>query len=177
MDISLVSASPGTRDEYQIGLGFVGMSEQADPPHKVTHRVDVAVGARIRLRRRLLGVTQQQLAEALGLTFQQVQKYERGANRVSASKLYEIASTLEAPVSFFFEEPGQSPAPEPDDASVSEDAVRAFLMTTEGIELSRLFPRIKRGALRRAVLNFVRSAVEGSDPAESDDGAVVPDVG
>jgi transcriptional regulator with XRE-family HTH domain len=142
------------------------VSGQSDLAHKAVHRVDAAVGARIRLRRRLLGVTQQQLAEALGLTFQQVQKYERGTNRVSASKLYDIALTLEAPISFFFEEPGESSVPEADEALAAEDSVRAFLMTTEGIELASLFPRIKRGALRKAVLNFVRSAVEGGHPAE-----------
>ena len=65
--------------------------------------IDLHVGARIRMRRRLLGVSQERLAEALGLTFQQVQKYERGANRVSASKLYEIARTLQTPVTYFFD--------------------------------------------------------------------------
>src|SRR5580692_8901907 len=65
--------------------------------------VDLHVGARIRMRRRMLGVSQEKLADALGLTFQQVQKYERGANRVSASKLYEIAAALKTPVAYFFE--------------------------------------------------------------------------
>src|SRR6188768_2616137 len=65
--------------------------------------VDLHVGGRVRMRRTLLGVSQEQLADSLGLTFQQVQKYERGANRVSASKLYESARALQAPVSFFFE--------------------------------------------------------------------------
>src|SRR3954464_8804994 len=65
--------------------------------------VDMHVGGRVRMRRKLLGVSQEQLADSLGLTFQQVQKYERGANRVSASKLYEIAKTLQVPVSFFFD--------------------------------------------------------------------------
>ena len=70
---------------------------------RVPNPVDLHVGARIRLRRRMQGVSQEKLAEALGLTFQQVQKYERGANRVSASKLYEIAAALRAPVDAFFE--------------------------------------------------------------------------
>jgi transcriptional regulator with XRE-family HTH domain len=142
------------------------MSGQADLAHKAVHHVDVAVGARIRLRRKLLGVTQQELAQALGLTFQQVQKYERGTNRVSASKLYEIARTLQAPVSFFFDEQDETAAPDSDAGTASEDSVSAFLMTTEGIELARLFPKIRRGAVRRAVLNFVRSAVGDTDLAE-----------
>ena len=65
--------------------------------------VDLHVGARVRMRRRLRGVSQEKLAESLGLTFQQVQKYERGANRISASKLYEIAASLQTPVGYFFE--------------------------------------------------------------------------
>src|SRR5713226_5149805 len=70
---------------------------------RLPNPVDLHVGARIRLRRRMQGVSQEKLADALGLTFQQVQKYERGANRVSASKLYEIAAALHAPVSYFFD--------------------------------------------------------------------------
>src|SRR5271156_5143452 len=72
---------------------------ESRPPNPV----DLHVGARIRLRRRMQGVSQEKLADALGLTFQQVQKYERGANRVSASKLYEIAAALRAPISYFFD--------------------------------------------------------------------------
>lgn len=69
----------------------------------MTHPVDVHVGRRIRHRRWMIGMTQQQLAERVGIKFQQIQKYETGANRVSASRLWDIASTLEVPVSFFFE--------------------------------------------------------------------------
>jgi transcriptional regulator with XRE-family HTH domain len=65
--------------------------------------VDLHVGGRVRMRRKLLGMSQEHLADALGLTFQQVQKYERGANRVSASKLYDMAKTLQVPVAFFFD--------------------------------------------------------------------------
>ena len=120
--------------------------------------VDEHVGARIRMRRKLLGMSQERLADALGLTFQQVQKYERGANRVSASKLYETASALSAPVSYFFE------GLKADTADIAEDdpgeAVRAFLRTTEGLELARLFPRIARGSLRRQLLELLRALDE-----------------
>ena len=74
-----------------------------DPENRSPHRVDQHVGALIRLRRRALGISQTELANALGLTFQQVQKYERGSNRVSASKLYEIAQKLDTPLAAFFE--------------------------------------------------------------------------
>ena len=120
--------------------------------------VDAHVGSRIRLRRKLLGLSQQQLAERLGLTFQQVQKYERGVNRVSASKLYETALVLNAPVTHFFEGLGEQPAAgkSPD----GEAAVTAFLMTPEGLELAALFPRIPKGRMRHQVLELVRTLAE-----------------
>ncbi len=121
--------------------------------------VDAHVGARIRLRRKLLGLSQQQLAEKLGLTFQQVQKYERGVNRVSASKLYETARLLQAPVTHFFEGlDGQAATESTPDG---EAAVTAFLMTTEGLELATLFPRIPKGRMRHQVLELVRTLAEG----------------
>jgi len=123
--------------------------------------VDLHVGARVRMRRRLAGVSQEKLAEALGLTFQQVQKYERGANRVSASKLYEIAAALQTPVAFFFE--GLADPCAIEEIRVSRGAeqfVHEFLMTAEGLELASLFPRLKRGPMRRRVLDLVRAIVE-----------------
>lgn len=106
------------------------------------HPVDVHVGARIRLRRNLRRVTQVQLAEALGLTFQQVQKYERGSNRISASMLYGAAEFLEVPVSAFFEG-----LPDTQDQMASVDGplaemIGAFLVTSEGVELAKLFTRL-----------------------------------
>src|SRR5215212_8586427 len=96
------------------------MATESSMPDKDQDRmpnpVDLHVGARIRMRRKILGVSQEKLADDLGLTFQQVQKYERGANRVSASKLYEIARSLQTPVAFFFEglnDPTQSTAYDP----------------------------------------------------------------
>jgi transcriptional regulator with XRE-family HTH domain len=120
--------------------------------------VDAHVGARIRLRRKLLGLSQQQLAERLGLTFQQVQKYERGVNRVSASKLYETAQVLQAPVTHFFEGlDGDSAAQAPPQV---ETTVTAFLLTTEGMELAALFPRIPKGRMRHQVLELVRTLAD-----------------
>lgn len=121
--------------------------------------VDLHVGARIRMRRKILGVSQERLAEGLGLTFQQVQKYERGANRVSASKLYEIARSLQAPVSYFFE--GLADPSEPDAGQDARgDQVHEFLMTPEGLELATLFPRLTRAPVRRRLLDLVRSMAE-----------------
>ena len=124
--------------------------------------VDLHVGGRIRMKRKVLGVSQERLAEALGLTFQQVQKYERGANRVSASKLYEIAAALKTPVSYFFEGLADPSAGEAEDAApgaTAEQSVHAFLMTSGGLELAGLFPRLPRGRLRRRVLDLIRAMV------------------
>src|SRR5579862_4487027 len=122
--------------------------------------IDLHVGARIRMRRRMLGVSQEKLADALGLTFQQVQKYERGANRVSASKLYEIAAALRSPVAYFFDglaDPSGSEGEGEDAGPSDEQTVHAFLMTAEGLELARLFPLLTRGPVRRRILDLVRA--------------------
>src|SRR5260370_32951057 len=98
--------------------------------------IDLHAGARIRMRRRMQGMSQERLADALGLTFQQVQKYERGANRVSASKLYEIAASLKTPVAYFFEglaDPATHDGGGPQ--ASAEQTVHAFLRTSEGLAL------------------------------------------
>jgi transcriptional regulator with XRE-family HTH domain len=132
--------------------------------------VDLHVGARIRLRRRMQGVSQEKLADALGLTFQQVQKYERGANRVSASKLYEIAAALKAPVAYFFD--GLADPTSDSDAGIDgagdEQTVHTFLMTAEGLELAKLFPALQRGRVRRRFLDLMR-ALAGVDEGDDED--------
>src|SRR5258707_2708635 len=91
----------------------VGDGRKRRPKSDKPNPIDIHVGSRVRLRRTLLGMSQEKLGEAIGLTFQQVQKYERGANRVGASRLYDLSRVLDVPVSFFFEEmaaPGESSA-------------------------------------------------------------------
>lgn len=141
----------------------------ADKDHDRTpNPVDLHVGARIRMRRKILGVSQEKLADDLGLTFQQVQKYERGANRVSASKLYEIARSLQAPISYFFDGLADPLAAESEVAGAGEDRfVHEFLMTTEGLELAAIFPRIKRGRVRRKVLDLVRAMADEETTVEA----------
>jgi len=124
---------------------------------------DVAVGARIRLRRKLLRMSQQELAGALGISFQQVQKYESGGNRVSASKLIATARALRVPISYFFEGLGDDVSPGPDAALAIGDEIAAFLQSREGVELATLFPKIERPALKRAILDLVRSAAERTE--------------
>ncbi|ACL93516.1 helix-turn-helix domain-containing protein [Caulobacter vibrioides] len=132
----------------------MGMRESSDT-ERHPNPVDLHVGARIRMRRRILGVSQERLAEDLGLTFQQVQKYERGANRVSASKLYEIARSLQSPVDYFFE--GLEDTTGGGMAERGEPFVHDFLMTPEGLELATLFPKVSRQKVRRRILELVRS--------------------
>ena len=141
------------------------MTDQTSESQKSPNPVDLHVGGRVRMRRRMLGVSQERLAEALGLTFQQVQKYERGANRVSASKLYDIASFLSVPIAYFFEgltDPIEAGAGEREPGG-SEQLVHDFLMTAEGLELAATFPRIQRPRLRRRLLDLVRTLVEDDE--------------
>lgn len=132
------------------------MSVEIEGPNPV----DVHVGERVRLRRKALGMSQTTLAEAIGLTFQQVQKYERGANRISASKLYEMARTLKVSLAYFYD--GYLPEPADADfvASASEQSVNDFLITAEGVELASVFPLVKSAAQRRKILELVRSLAE-----------------
>lgn len=132
-----------------------------DADDRSPNPVDVHVGSRIRLRRKIMGVSQERLAESLGLTFQQVQKYERGSNRVSASKLYEIAATLQTQITYFFE--GLADPSAIQDGEVAPEAerfIQDFLLMPEGLELAGLFPKITRARVRRRVLDLVRSMAE-----------------
>jgi transcriptional regulator with XRE-family HTH domain len=133
---------------------------------KKPNPIDIHVGSRIRLRRNMLGMSQEKLGENLGITFQQIQKYEKGTNRVGASRLQAIASILAVPVSFFFEDaPGRDQA---GGKGLAEDNsatyVVDFLNSTEGIQLSRAFVKIADARVRRKVIDLVKAlAVEGDD--------------
>ncbi len=115
--------------------------------------VDVHVGARMRLRRRVLGMKQEELADRIGVTFQQVQKYERGLNRVSASRLYRTAHVLSVSVAYFFD---GLPEPNATGDTAAEKELIAFLGTPDGFELATNFPKIETPGLRRSVLDLVR---------------------
>jgi transcriptional regulator with XRE-family HTH domain len=127
--------------------------------------IDVHVGLQVRLRRKELKISQEKLAETLGLTFQQVQKYERGTNRISASKLYEIARSLRVSIAWFFEGLSDPKAGRENGtgAAASAPAVQSFLMTAEGIDLANLFPKIEHPRVRRRLVDLVRSMAETQD--------------
>ncbi|MDV6329872.1 helix-turn-helix transcriptional regulator [Asticcacaulis sp. 201] len=122
--------------------------------------VDAHVGGRVRNRRKFLGLSQTALAEAIGLTFQQVQKYEKGNNRISASKLYDVAKTLRVPVAYFFDGYAGDAADMDAGADASEQSASVFLSTSEGIELASTFPRIVGGKTRRRLLDLVRALAD-----------------
>jgi transcriptional regulator with XRE-family HTH domain len=123
---------------------------------KAPNPVDKYVGSRVRMRRIMLGMSQEKLGEALGLTFQQVQKYEKGTNRVGASRIQQIAEILQVPVSFLFEG-GPTGLVKADGSTeaASPSYVSDFLATTEGLSLTRAFTRISDAKLRRSIVDLV----------------------
>ncbi len=128
--------------------------------------VDIHVGSRVRLRRNMIGMSQEKLGEQLGITFQQVQKYEKGTNRIGASRLQAISGILDVPVSFFFED-----APDVSksggagfDEGSSTRYVVDFLNSSEGIQLNRAFVKISDPQVRRKVVDLVKAL--GGDGSE-----------
>jgi transcriptional regulator with XRE-family HTH domain len=134
---------------------------------KKPNPVDAHVGSRVRLRRMLLGMSQERLGESMGLTFQQVQKYEKGVNRIGASRLFQISKILDVPVQFFFEEApysGDGNAVRGMAESDSEAFILEFLNSREGLELNRAFVKIGDAKVRKSVVDLVR-ALSGSSSA------------
>ena len=131
---------------------------------KPINSVDVYVGSRIRMRRIMLDMSQTALGDALGLTFQQVQKYEKGVNRVSSSRLHALADILSVSVSFFFD---GAPGGRDDGKAVSKtpapEYVMEFLTSKDGIALVSAFTRIKNAELRRGLINLVERIGESAD--------------
>jgi len=125
--------------------------------------IDKHVGTRVRMRRLMLNMSQEKLAQGLGLTFQQVQKYETGTNRVSASRLQQISGVLQVPVEFFFEGlPSIQGALHVPGAAPSPDYVTDFLATSDGLALVNAFTRIKNAKLRRRIVALVEE-ITGED--------------
>ena len=137
---------------------------------KAPNPTDKHVGARVRMRRMMLGMSQEKLGDALGLTFQQVQKYEKGANRIGASRLQQIAQILQVPVSFFFEgAPGSEFAVDGLGEAPSPAYVSDFLATSEGLALVKAFIHIKDAKLRRRVVDLVEQMARQDDDDDKND--------
>jgi transcriptional regulator with XRE-family HTH domain len=134
---------------------------------KEPNPVDRHVGNRIRMRRIMLEMSQEKLGEGLGLTFQQVQKYEKGTNRVGASRLQQISEVLQVPVSFFFEGRPADGGKQSMDGASSPAYVTDFLATSEGLALTRAFMRIADPRLRRSIVDLVEKIASPGSPDRS----------
>lgn len=133
---------------------------------KAPNPIDKHVGSRVRMRRMMLSMSQEKLGDALGLTFQQVQKYEKGTNRIGASRLQQIANILQVPVSFFFEgapDLGGTPTPEGMSEAPSPTYVSDFLATSDGLALTKAFMRIQDAKLRRRIVDLVEHIAGRTD--------------
>ncbi len=134
---------------------------------KIPNPIDKHVGSRVRMRRMLAGISQEKLGDALGLTFQQVQKYEKGANRISASRLQQIAKMLDVPVAFFFDgAPAGDTLGDNFVDSAATTYISEFLATSEGVQLTKAFTRIKSGRVRRRIIDVVEALAEEADRSE-----------
>lgn len=130
---------------------------------KVPNPIDRHVGSRVRMRRMLAGVSQEKLGDGLGLTFQQVQKYEKGSNRISASRLQQIAQLLDVPVAFFFEGAPAGTVAQAEQIGISvSDGISGFLATAEGVQLAKAFAAIKNGRVRRRLIDLAEALADGS---------------
>lgn len=137
----------------------------------IANPIDIHVGGRVRLRRTLLGMSQERLGDLIGLTFQQVQKYERGSNRISASRLYDLSRILEVPITFFYDDmteetAGQSPRLR---AGLAESSPAAYaeadpLNRAETLELVRAYYRIKDLKVRKRLFELCQAMAHSSDP-------------
>jgi transcriptional regulator with XRE-family HTH domain len=135
---------------------YLGGNVKQPTVKKVPNPIDKHVGSRARMRRMMLGMSQEKLGDGLGLTFQQVQKYEAGTNRMGASRLQHISHLLQVPVPFFFEgAPHLTGQPEGIGAAPSSAYLSDFLASTDGLALSKAFMRIKEPKVRRRIVALV----------------------
>lgn len=155
-------------------------SNRGRTPSGNPNPVDVHVGARVRLRRTLLGMSQERLGEAIGLTFQQVQKYERGANRIGASRLWDLSRVLDVPMSYFFEDMDETVSSLSPRNMAGVEVEPAALGGTdpmtrrETLELVRAYYRIPDGLVRKRIFDLTKSLGATGDAEE---GAPAPGTG
>lgn len=133
--------------------------KKPDGAKKTPNLVDIHVGSRVKLRRMLVGLSQEKLGVSMGLTFQQIQKYEKGMNRIGASRLFRLSQILDVPVQFFFD--GMPAIEGPVASGMAEPKQEAFLYeflnTRDGLELNRAFVKVTDADVRKSVIELVRS--------------------
>ena len=164
-----MSGEPGEA-EFRRGGTADTLSDRAEKESR-SNPIDSHVGSRIRLRRTLMGMSQERLGDALGLTFQQVQKYERGVNRVGASRLYDLSRVLDVPISFFYDDMPESVggvrpvARGPGGFSDAQDSFGDDTLTRrETLELVRAYYRITDPGVRKRVFDLIKSLVPETAP-------------
>jgi len=131
---------------------------------KAPNPIDVHVGSRLRIRRMLIGMSQEKLGESLDVTFQQIQKYEKGSNRVSASRLFDISRILDVPVQFFFDDIKDGNATKKSGGKEQSDAFQMidFLSSSDGAQLIRTFSGIEDAEVRRNIIDLVKSIADSA---------------
>ncbi len=132
----------------------VKTTAKADGPHPI----DIHVGARVKLRRMILGMSQETLGKALGLTFQQIQKYEKGVNRIGASRIFELSNLLDVPIQYFYNDYGDTIGAAP--GSDNGDRFMDLVNSPEGVQLCRSFSEITDPQVKKRVLDLVKSIAE-----------------
>src|SRR5215813_3267216 len=139
------------------------MSNPSNMPKKQANPIDVQVGNRVRIRRMLIGMSQERLGELLGLTFQQVQKYEKGVNRIGAGRLFEVSRILGVPIDYFYEGVAPQAANGLSDNDEASPPIMEFVSSGEGLQLSLAFMKIRDPKLRKRVLDLVKQMAEDSE--------------
>jgi transcriptional regulator with XRE-family HTH domain len=143
--------------------------------------VDVHVGSRVRYRRMIVGMSQEKLGEKMNLTFQQIQKYEKGTNRIGASRLFQLSKILEVPVGYFFEDAFASSAPAQASHGLHEPQQEGYLLdflnSREGLDLNKAFAKIHDPKVRRRVIDLVRALSEEKLDAKEGQAGIENDLG
>ncbi len=143
--------------------------------------VDVHVGSRVRYRRMIIGMSQEKLGEKMNLTFQQIQKYEKGTNRIGASRLFQLAKILEVPVGYFFEDAFASSTPSHASTGLHEPEQESFLLdflnSREGLDLNKAFAKIQDPKVRRRVIDLVRALSEEKPEVKDGQPGIENDLG
>lgn len=145
--------------------GTVGSEDRLESPGRKPNPMDIHVGSRVRLRRMVIGMSQEKLGEKMGLTFQQIQKYEKGTNRIGASRLHQLSMIMDVPVGFFFEDaPAHANRHVMAATGFAESKTEAFLLdflnSRDGLELNRAFVKITDPKVRKRVVELVRALSE-----------------
>jgi transcriptional regulator with XRE-family HTH domain len=160
---------------------LAGNEEMYETTGRKPNPVDVHVGSRVRYRRMIIGMSQEKLGERMNLTFQQIQKYEKGTNRVGASRLFQLSKILDVPVGYFFEDAFANASPASGHAGLHEPEQEGYLLdflnTREGLDLNKAFAKIQDPKVRRRVIDLVRALSEEKPDVKEGHPALEQDAG